>query len=164
MQQAHDEANDLRAANVRLASERDALSARVAELEHVVEAKHQDHEAACCIIADMHRAAVGEITGPRRGVVEDVEDTNRVAQFGAIMAVCLYFGRMRSPVMWQYKKLFNDGHDSERGYYGPLVCDTEEAAMRRNIGYETRPLYAGYAPVPAVDAAIAKHKEGSGNA
>ena len=32
------------------------------------------YENACNLVARMHAAAVGEVTGPRRGVVEDVED------------------------------------------------------------------------------------------
>lgn len=33
-----------------------------------------EYERACQTIADMHAAAVGEVTGPKRGVVEDVAD------------------------------------------------------------------------------------------
>lgn len=33
-----------------------------------------NYEGACKTIAEMHAAAVGEVTGPRRGVVEDVHD------------------------------------------------------------------------------------------
>ena len=36
-----------------------------------------DYENACKTIAEMHMAAVGEITGPKRGVVEDVVDLRR---------------------------------------------------------------------------------------
>ena len=32
------------------------------------------HLHACHLVAQMHAAAVGEVTGPNRGVVEDVED------------------------------------------------------------------------------------------
>lgn len=41
-----------------------------AELEHTKE----DYLNACATIANMHCAAVGEVTGPKRGVVEDIED------------------------------------------------------------------------------------------
>lgn len=47
---------------------------RIAELEAENERLKADHEAACIIIADMHAAAMGEVTGPKRGVVEDVAD------------------------------------------------------------------------------------------
>jgi hypothetical protein len=33
-----------------------------------------DHQSACALVAKMHRAAVGEVRGPIRGVSEDVED------------------------------------------------------------------------------------------
>jgi len=33
-----------------------------------------EHQEACHLVAQMHAAAVGEVTGPNRGVVEDVED------------------------------------------------------------------------------------------
>lgn len=36
--------------------------------------RHQDHQRACEQIAAMHAAAVGEVRGPIRGVVEDVAD------------------------------------------------------------------------------------------
>jgi len=32
-----------------------------------------EHKDACHLIAKMHAAAVGEVTGPKRGVVEDVK-------------------------------------------------------------------------------------------
>ena len=34
----------------------------------------EEHQGACHLVAQMHAAAVGEVTGPNRGVVEDVED------------------------------------------------------------------------------------------
>lgn len=34
----------------------------------------KDYFEACALVAKMHAAAVGEVTGPKRGVVEDVED------------------------------------------------------------------------------------------
>lgn len=36
-----------------------------------------DYERACQTIAEMHAAAVGEVTGPKRGVVEDVADVRK---------------------------------------------------------------------------------------
>ncbi len=44
------------------------------EMERDLALCKQDYASACKTIADMHAAAVGEVTGPRRGVVEDVED------------------------------------------------------------------------------------------
>ena len=46
----------------------------IKELEGDVARYKDDYEKACETIAQMHAAAVGEITGPNRGVVEDVED------------------------------------------------------------------------------------------
>jgi len=37
----------------------------------------EEHQGACHLVAQMHAAAVGEVTGPNRGVVEDVEDLRR---------------------------------------------------------------------------------------
>lgn len=34
----------------------------------------EDYEQSCRLVAEMHAAAIGEIAGPRRGVVEDVQD------------------------------------------------------------------------------------------
>ncbi len=39
-----------------------------------VERLREDHGQACELVARMHAAAIGEVSGPRRGVVEDVED------------------------------------------------------------------------------------------
>lgn len=52
----------------------DNLQARIAELEAENERLKDNHEAACVIIADMHAAAIGEVTNPKLGVVEDVAD------------------------------------------------------------------------------------------
>lgn len=38
------------------------------------EAAETNHQQACELVAKMHAAAVGKVTGPNRGVVEDVED------------------------------------------------------------------------------------------
>lgn len=48
----------------------DDLDVLKAELEQAKE----DHGGACKLVALMHAAAVGEVTGPNRGVVEDVAD------------------------------------------------------------------------------------------
>jgi hypothetical protein len=44
-------------------------------------AARADYDGACKLVAKMHAAAVGEVTGPRRGVVEDVEDVHARALF-----------------------------------------------------------------------------------
>jgi hypothetical protein len=44
-------------------------------------AARADYDGACKLVAKMHEAAVGEVTGPRRGVVEDVEDVHARALF-----------------------------------------------------------------------------------
>lgn len=50
------------------------LTARVRELTAEVERLKSDHNAVCVIVADMHAAAVGKVTGPKLGVVEDVKE------------------------------------------------------------------------------------------
>lgn len=47
---------------------------KLAELEKEVELIKKDYLGACKTIAEMHEAAVGKVTGPKRGVVEDVAD------------------------------------------------------------------------------------------
>lgn len=44
------------------------------ELRDDLAEMRRNYEGACKTIADMHAAAVGEVTGPNRGVVEDVAD------------------------------------------------------------------------------------------
>lgn len=53
--------------NAQLQDENAQLSQQLAEYKG-------SYENACNLVARMHAAAVGEVTGPRRGVVEDVED------------------------------------------------------------------------------------------
>ena len=48
--------------------------AAIAALKAENERLKEDYERACKTVADMHAAAVGEIMGPKRGVVEDVAD------------------------------------------------------------------------------------------
>ncbi len=50
------------------------LRKQVEQLEAELECAKADYLNACVTIANMHRAAVGEVTGPKRGVVEDIED------------------------------------------------------------------------------------------
>lgn len=56
--------------NLRSALSSAPTCSRVQEVERL----KADYEGACKMIADMHSAAMGEVTGPRRGVVEDVAD------------------------------------------------------------------------------------------
>lgn len=66
----------LREANRRLQAEGPALERDkviVALRAELSEAKSA-HENACALVAAMHAAAVGEVRGPSRGVVEDVAD------------------------------------------------------------------------------------------
>jgi len=62
------------AANVRLTDENDKLLSQISELDLGLGQFKESYEGACETIASMHAAAVGEIRGPIRGVVEDIED------------------------------------------------------------------------------------------
>ena len=55
--------------NLRLATE---WASEIAKLKQELAELKEDYKRACKTIADMHAAAVGEITGPKRGVIEDV--------------------------------------------------------------------------------------------
>jgi hypothetical protein len=50
------------------------LSDRIEDLSAEVAQWKGAHDEACALVARMHAAAVGEVRGPKRGVVEDVED------------------------------------------------------------------------------------------
>lgn len=52
---------------------------RTVVLRASLDQRTADYERACQTIAAMHQAAVGEVTGPRRGVVEDVVDLRHAA-------------------------------------------------------------------------------------
>jgi hypothetical protein len=60
-------AKSMRGRIEKLTDERDALRAEVERLRG-------NYEGACQTIARMHEAAMGEVCGPNRGVVEDVAD------------------------------------------------------------------------------------------
>lgn len=49
-------------------------ASHVAELEADLAGAQANHLGACKTIAEMHAAAVGEVTGAKRGLVEDVAD------------------------------------------------------------------------------------------
>lgn len=53
------------------------LRAMLDDAIDLVEHYRVAHDDACALIARMHAAAVGEIRGPERGVVEDIEDAVR---------------------------------------------------------------------------------------
>ena len=62
-----------------------AVRAVIKELEYAkaeAERFKEEHQGACHLVARMHAAAVGEVTGPNRGVVEDVEDLRLRAEDG----------------------------------------------------------------------------------
>lgn len=52
----------------------EAAEAYIKELRGEIERWREAHSEACKLVVQMHAAAVGEVTGPKRGVVEDVED------------------------------------------------------------------------------------------
>ena len=74
------DADDFLTVNSLLQHVKDAEAARAAALARVEELERESvlykdgYVSACGTVADMHAAAVGEIRGPDRGVVEDVTD------------------------------------------------------------------------------------------
>lgn len=50
------------------------LSRYVETLEQKIADKNDAYRAACAVVAKMHEAAIGEVTGPKLGVVEDVAE------------------------------------------------------------------------------------------
>jgi len=52
----------------------EAAEEYIKELRAEVVRLKEDHGGVCALLARMHAVAVGEVTGPKRGVVEDVED------------------------------------------------------------------------------------------
>jgi hypothetical protein len=51
----------------------------IKELRREVERWKEAHGEACLLVDKMHAAAVGEVTGPKRGVVEDVSEAKNMA-------------------------------------------------------------------------------------
>lgn len=72
--------------------------------------------------------------------VAELEREHSAAQFGAIMAVCLYFGRMRSPDFYAYQF--------------PTCVRFRADTYNGNRPLYAIPLYAGFAPVPAAQTDI----------
>lgn len=52
----------------------DLYHEQLGELRYERNEAQDNHSRACVTISEMHAAAVGEVTGPKRGVVEDVAD------------------------------------------------------------------------------------------
>ncbi|MFI8300025.1 hypothetical protein ACIGCZ_29275 [Streptomyces nigra] len=50
------------------------------DARHDLDEMTRNHASACMTIADMHKAAVGEVRGPIRGVVEDVADVRAAVE------------------------------------------------------------------------------------
>ena len=50
------------------------LKRKLSDYEYDLGNLHSDYFKACKTVAEMHKAAVGSVTGPNRGVVEDVAD------------------------------------------------------------------------------------------
>jgi hypothetical protein len=78
------ERDALAADNARLRDERATDLHCIASMRAQIDRIEADYERACQTIAEMHAAAVGEVRGPKRGVVEDVRD--RIAQLEGELA------------------------------------------------------------------------------
>lgn len=72
------ECNERQSARLRQGSFLAETSSDVAERK--LNQLRRDYESACQTIAKMHEAAVGEVTGPKRGVIEDVEDLRLLSE------------------------------------------------------------------------------------
>jgi len=74
----------------------------------------EEHQAACHLVAQMHAAAVGEVAGPNRGVVEDVEDLRLRAEWKARAEkaeAALKAGRVEAARMWRLLERLDDQCD-----------------------------------------------------
>jgi hypothetical protein len=69
---ANEEIARLKKTNMYLGNNNCTLMDKITELEAEVSRLREDYINACLCVAQMHEAAVGEVTGPKRGVVEDV--------------------------------------------------------------------------------------------
>jgi chromosome segregation ATPase len=81
-----------------LEAERDEAlraEAREARIANLMEAERdearEDYREACATVAQMHAAAVGEVTGPKRGVVEDVADAVAAARRKALEEILEWY-------------------------------------------------------------------------
>lgn len=72
-----------------------AVLERLEDTEQELRWSRKDYQGACNTIAAMHHAAVGEIVGPNRGVVEDVADL-RERCLAAEEALAIALAQLRS--------------------------------------------------------------------
>ena len=137
-----------RECNEKLTAEVDALSARVAELE-----RERDQLALSLSAARAER----DHAVRSAELLEDEYNNERAVTLAyrhaylegrAIMAVCLYFGRMRSPDAWLHTGSWDE-------YPELFACD---GVNLKSFQHGTL-FYAGPAPVPAVDESVAKDAE-----
>lgn len=115
---------------------------RIAELTAEVERLMAEHQAACELVAKMHAAAVGEITGPKRGVVEDVADaiaklrdeleTERMRLAGCGFAALGYFDGCCDT----YKSASLDDVLRLRDRNAELTAENRELRMSRSLRQE----------------------------
>ncbi len=115
---------------------------RIAELTAEVERLMAEHQAACELVAKMHAAAVGEITGPKRGVVEDVADaiaklrdeleTERMRLAGCGVAALGYFDGCCDT----YKSASLDDVLRLRDRNAELTAENRELRMSRSLRQE----------------------------
>jgi len=113
-----------------------------AELTAEVERLMAEHQAACELVAKMHAAAVGEITGPKRGVVEDVADaiaklrdeleTERMRLAGCGVAALGYFDGCCDT----YKSASLDDVLRLRDRNAELTAENRELRMSRSLRQE----------------------------
>jgi hypothetical protein len=68
---------------------------RISNLEFELRNERAGHISACRTVAAMHEAALGEVTGPKRGVVEDVADVRLRAEKAEAKVIALRFALCR---------------------------------------------------------------------
>lgn len=93
----------------------------IASLTEEMDRLREDYERVCKTVADMHAAAMGEITGPKRGVVEDIYDLKAE----------------RDSLKAEYEELFKGYKEKDRLFCdATLECDRlkeELDAMRKPV-------------------------------
>lgn len=107
-----------------------AVPPDVAELQAEVERLRADYESACVTIADMHRAAIGEVRGPVRGVVEDVADVRAALQRLADAAGRVLYdaGEASAEVRADLRERLAEAEDAARGALAPAIRVLIEAS------------------------------------
>lgn len=103
------------------------LSGRIAELEAEAERLQEDYGRACQSIAKMHGAFFGEGSGPRRGVIEDMQD--KAAELARLSGVTHSCAECEAKTR-EIERLTNlyRGADSER-----IDLQAEVIAMRKKM-------------------------------